>query len=62
MPDTAAHREWMAQNTTHITMRLNNRTDADILSALAGKPRQAEIKRLVRVALKVEKEEQNESR
>lgn len=52
MPDSKAKREWMAKNTTMITLKLNNHTDADILAALEGKPKQTEVKRLVRTALK----------
>ena len=52
MGDSKAKREWDAANTKMITLRLNNRTDADILAALAGKAKQTEIKRLIREALK----------
>lgn len=38
-------------NTTLISLRLNNNTDRDILKALEGKPRQTEIKKLIRIAL-----------
>lgn len=51
MPDTKAKRQWDAANTTIITLKLNNRTDADILAALNGKARQTEIKRLIRFAI-----------
>ena len=57
MPDSAAKRAWDRDNTTQIPLKLNNRTDADILSALEGKQRQTEIKRLVRLGLKTEKDE-----
>lgn len=39
---------------THVerlTLKLNKRTDADILAALEGKAKQTEVKRLVRVGL-----------
>lgn len=55
MPDSEAKRRWMAENTTHIGIKLNNRTDADILTALEGKSRQTEIKRLIRKGLEVER-------
>lgn len=46
----------MKENTTHIGIKLNNRTDADILEYIEGKPsKQGEIKRLVRIAMEVEK-------
>ena len=55
MPDSEATRQWMAQNTTFIGLKLNNNTDADILAALEGKARQTEIKRLIRKGLEVER-------
>lgn len=51
MPDSPSKRAWIAQNTTHIGLKLNKRTDADILSALEGKQKQTEIKRLLRLGL-----------
>lgn len=55
MPDSEAKRHWIAQNTTFIGLKLNNKTDADILNALAGKSRQTEIKRLVRLGMEAAK-------
>lgn len=55
MPDLESKRRWDAENTTVITLKLNNRTDEDILSAIGGKPKQTEIKRLVRQGLSLEK-------
>lgn len=56
MPDSQAKIKWMKENTTHIGIKLNNRTDADILEYIEGKPsKQGEIKRLVRIAMEVEK-------
>lgn len=55
MPDSVAKRRWDAEHTAAITLKLNARTDADILSALEGKARQTEIKRLLRAALAAEK-------
>lgn len=44
-----------AANTTRISLKLNNRTDADILSRLEQEPsKQAYIKRLIREDLKRE--------
>ena len=57
MPDGKGKRRWDAENTTMISLKLNNKTDADILDALAGKSRQTEIKRLVRAGMEVEKRE-----
>lgn len=54
MADSKSKRAWDAENTTQISLKLNNRTDGDILEALAGKPRQTEIKRLIRAGLEAE--------
>lgn len=44
-------------HTTRVALKLNNRTDTDILEYLADKPKQTEIKRCLRMAIK-QKEEQ----
>ena len=49
--ESKAHKEWTKQNTTFIGLKLNNRTDADILQALEGKQKQTELKRLIRQGL-----------
>lgn len=54
MPDSIAKRRWDAEHTVSLSLKLNARTDADILAALAGKARQTEIKRLIRAALAAE--------
>lgn len=51
MPDSEAKKSWDAANTTFVGLKLNNRTDADILAALEGKQKQMEIKRLIRIGL-----------
>lgn len=56
MPETKARQEWTKQNTTFIGLKLNNKTDSDILKAIEGKPRQTEIKRLIRKALIAERQ------
>lgn len=61
MPDSEAKRRWTAENTTLISLKLNNHTDADILAALDGKARQTEIKRLIRVGLAAESEQATQS-
>ena len=55
MADSEKKREWMKDHTTFIGLKLNNQTDADILAALEDKPKQTEIKRLIRAALAAEK-------
>ena len=37
-----------------ISLNLNNKTDADILFAIEGKPKQTEIKRLIRLGIAYE--------
>lgn len=56
MAESKAHRDWTKANTTFIGLKLNNNTDADILFALDGKQKQTEIKRLIRLGLKIENE------
>ncbi len=46
-----AHYEWQKCNLEHITLKLNIRTDADLIAALDGKAKATEIKRLLRVAI-----------
>lgn len=55
MPDGKGKRRWDAENTTMVSLKLNNKTDADILAALDGKARQTEIKRLIRAGMEAEK-------
>lgn len=43
-----------AQNVHRMTLKLNLKTDADIIAALNGKAKQTEIKRLVRLGLEAE--------
>lgn len=54
MADSQAKRDWMKANTTVISLKLNNKTDADILAALEDKQKQTEIKRLLRIALAID--------
>ncbi len=51
MPESNARKAWTKENTTFIGLKLNQRTDKDILDALEGKPKQTEIKRLLRIAI-----------
>lgn len=53
--ESKAHKEWTKANTTFIGLKLNNNTDSDILDAIDGKPKQTEIKRLVRKGLAAER-------
>ena len=48
---------WKLENTTRITLRLNNRTDADIIEAIKSTPgsKQGELKRLIRAGIASER-------
>lgn len=50
----ASQEKYDKANTQFIGLKLNTKTDADILSALEGKQKQTEIKRLIRKALEAE--------
>lgn len=52
MAETQARKKWIKENTTFVGLKLNNRTDRDILEALEGKPKQTEIKRLIRQGMR----------
>jgi hypothetical protein len=54
MSDSEAKRNWDKNNTTFIGLKLNNKTDQDILAAIEGKSRQTELKRLIRLGLSTE--------
>ena len=57
MAETQARKEWTKEHTTFVGLKLNNRTDKDILEALEGKPKQTEIKRLIRQGVKQDQSE-----
>jgi hypothetical protein len=48
---------WKQENTTRITLRLNNRTDADIIEAMqtAQGSKQGELRRLIRAGIAAER-------
>lgn len=50
------------QNTRFIGLKLNRKSDKDILDALEGKALQTEIKRLLRKALVAEEKEEKEEK
>ena len=52
MAESQARKDWTKENTTFVGLKLNNHTDKDILDALDGKPKQTEIKRLIRQGMK----------
>lgn len=47
-------------HTTRVALKLNNKTDTDILEYLADKPKQTEIKRCLRMAIEQKEEQKNE--
>lgn len=51
MPELKSKTKWDKENSVMVSMRLMTKGDADILSALKGKAKQTEIKRLLRIAL-----------
>ena len=50
----AAQERYEAEHVERTTLKLNKKTDADILRALEGKAKQTEIKRLIRLGLAAE--------
>ena len=48
MAESQAHRRWTNENTVHISIRLQKKGDADILSYFEGRNRQAIIKQALR--------------
>jgi len=48
MTHSDAHKKWMQENTVMMSIRLQKKTDADILEYLEGKTRQAVIKAALR--------------
>ena len=45
---TTAKERYDARTAVYVSLKLNKGTDADILRAIDGKPKQTEIKRLIR--------------
>ena len=50
----AAQERYDKSNTVYIGMKLNKKTDSDILSAIDGKCKQTELKRLIRLGLQAD--------
>lgn len=48
MPESEARKRWTQENTVYISLKLQRSTDRDILDFLDGKPKQTEIKRILR--------------
>ena len=43
-----------AENTSRVVLKLNHKTDSDIIAALDGKVKQTEAKRLIRKGIEAE--------
>lgn len=56
MPLSEKKKQWEKENTVFIGMKLQKRTDADILEFLEGKPRQTIIKAALREYMENHKE------
>lgn len=52
--ETTAKERYDARTAVYVSLKLNKGTDTDILQALEGKPKQTEIKRLIRQGMKRE--------
>ena len=52
-----AKERYDAKTAVYVSLKLNKGTDADILRALDGKPKQTEIKRLVRQGIEHDRSE-----
>ena len=50
----SAQKKYDKENTRFVGLKLNKKTDSDILSAIDGKTIQAELKRLIRQGIKAE--------
>lgn len=52
MPESEAHKKWVRENTLRVVMKLQRRTDADILEKLESVPsKQGYIKDAIRAAI-----------
>ena len=54
---TTAKERYDARTAVYVSLKLNKGTDADILQAIDGKPKQTEIKRLIRQGMKQDQPE-----
>lgn len=57
MMQSEAHKKWVKENTVFIGIRLQKKTDADILAFLEGKQNQTVIKAALREYIASHKEE-----
>ncbi len=54
MEKYGAQKKYDKRNTRFVGLKLNKRTDSDILAAIDGKSTQTELKRLIRQGIKAE--------
>lgn len=57
MPDSEAKKEWMKANTTMVTVKMLNKSDADILEYLKDKAKATVIKAALREYIENHREE-----
>ena len=57
--DSAAKRKWIKEHTVSVGMKLQKKTDADILEFLEGKSKQTIIKAALREYMERHKEEES---
>ena len=57
MPDSEAKKAWMREHTTMISVKMVNKSDADILEYLQGKAKATIIKAALREYIENHKEE-----
>lgn len=59
-PSMTAKERYDAKTAVYVSLKLNKGTDADILQAIDGKPKQTEIKRLVRQGIEYDRAKKDE--
>ena len=57
MPESEAKKKWQKENTVFIGVKLQKKTDAEILRFLEGKQKQTEIKKALRYYIARDKKE-----
>ncbi|MBO4796758.1 MAG: hypothetical protein J5553_05165 [Verrucomicrobia bacterium] len=60
MMESEAKKKWQKENTVFIGVKLQKRTDADILEYLEGKANQTEIKKALRLLIETERKAQEQ--
>lgn len=58
MPDSEAKKQWMKENSTKVTIKMMNKSDADILEYLSSRPTATTIKLALREYMENHSEEE----